>query len=144
MLCHIFWHSLFIAGTRGHITLLCGFNAGGLRFVRFGTLRGTVLGLEVVLSDGTILDLLHPLRKDNTGYDLKQLFIGAEGTLGVVTAVSLLCPLKAAAISTCCLSCKTFEDLQKVEFGLQLGGCLSPLSVHLNHSHLTEVKAFTC
>jgi (R)-2-hydroxyglutarate---pyruvate transhydrogenase len=56
--------------------------AGGLRLLRYGSLHGSVLGLEVVLPDGTVLDLLRTLRKDNTGYDLKQLFIGAEGSLG--------------------------------------------------------------
>lgn len=67
-------------------------NAGGLRLLRYGSLHGTVLGLEVVLPDGTIVDQLTTLRKDNTGYDLKQLFIGAEGTLGVITGVSILTP----------------------------------------------------
>jgi len=67
-------------------------NAGGLRLLRYGSLHGTVLGLEVVLPDGTILDQLTTLRKDNTGYDLKQLFIGAEGTLGIITGVSILTP----------------------------------------------------
>lgn len=66
-------------------------NAGGLRLVRYGSLHGSVLGLEVVLANGTVLDLLQTLRKDNTGYDLKQLFIGSEGTLGVITAVSIMC-----------------------------------------------------
>jgi hypothetical protein len=51
--------------------------AGGLRLLRYGSLHGTVLGLEAVLADGTVLDMLQTLRKDNTGYDLKQLFIGA-------------------------------------------------------------------
>ena len=60
-------------------------NAGGLRLLRYGSLHGSVLGLEAVLADGRVLDALATLRKDNTGYDLKQLFIGAEGTLGVVT-----------------------------------------------------------
>ena len=64
-------------------------NAGGLRLLRYGSLHGSVLGLEVVLPDGTVLDGLSALRKDNTGYDLKQLFIGAEGTLGLVTEVTL-------------------------------------------------------
>ncbi len=50
---------------------------GGLRLLRYGSLHGTVLGLEAVLADGTIVDTLQTLRKDNTGYDLKQLFIGA-------------------------------------------------------------------
>ena len=67
-------------------------HAGGLRVVRYGPLRASVLGLEVVLADGRVLDLQRALRKDNTGYDLKQLFLGAEGTLGVITAATLLCP----------------------------------------------------
>jgi FAD/FMN-containing dehydrogenase len=50
--------------------------------LRYGSLRGSVLGLQAVLADGTVLDLMRAMRKDNTGYDLKQLFIGAEGTLG--------------------------------------------------------------
>ena len=64
-------------------------NAGGSNVLRFGMMRDLVLGLEIVLADGTVLDLLRPLRKDNTGYDLKQLFIGSEGTLGIVTAAAL-------------------------------------------------------
>jgi FAD/FMN-containing dehydrogenase len=64
-------------------------NAGGTTVLRYGMMRDLVLGLEVVLPDGRVWDGLRPLRKDNTGYDLKQLFIGAEGTLGVVTAAVL-------------------------------------------------------
>jgi FAD/FMN-containing dehydrogenase len=64
-------------------------NAGGTNVVRYGMTRELVLGLEVVLADGRVLDSLGALRKDNTGYDIKQLFIGAEGTLGVITAASL-------------------------------------------------------
>ena len=64
-------------------------NAGGTGVLRYGNSRDLVLGLEVVLADGRIWDGLRDLRKDNTGYDLKQLFIGAEGTLGVITAAVL-------------------------------------------------------
>ena len=64
-------------------------NAGGVDVLRYGTARELVLGLEVVLADGRVLDMLRTLRKDNTGYDLKQLFVGAEGTLGVITAAAL-------------------------------------------------------
>ncbi|MEZ5566172.1 MAG: FAD-binding oxidoreductase, partial [Gammaproteobacteria bacterium] len=63
-------------------------NAGGTAVLRYGCMRDLVLGLEVVLPDGRVLDGLRSLRKDNTGYDLKQLFIGAEGTLGFVTAAT--------------------------------------------------------
>lgn len=64
-------------------------NAGGISVLRYGSMRDMVLGLEVVLPDGRIWNGLRSLRKDNTGYDLKQLFIGAEGTLGIVTAAVL-------------------------------------------------------
>ncbi len=64
-------------------------NAGGINVVRYGTARSQVLGLEVVLADGTVWDGLKTLRKNTAGYDLKQLFIGSEGTLGVITAASL-------------------------------------------------------
>ncbi|KAG2172920.1 hypothetical protein INT44_004661 [Umbelopsis vinacea] len=64
-------------------------NAGGIRQMRFGNLHGSIMGLEVVLADGTVLDNLSTMRKDNTGYHLKNLFIGSEGTLGYITAVSI-------------------------------------------------------
>lgn len=64
-------------------------NAGGINVGRYGTARSLVLGLEVVLADGTVLDSLRALRKDTAGYDLKQLFIGSEGTLGIITAATL-------------------------------------------------------
>uniref|UniRef100_A0AAY4ALA4 D-2-hydroxyglutarate dehydrogenase, mitochondrial n=1 Tax=Denticeps clupeoides TaxID=299321 RepID=A0AAY4ALA4_9TELE len=86
-------------------------NAGGLRLLRYGSLRGTVLGLEVVLADGRVLNCLSDLRKDNTGYDLKQLFIGSEGTLGVITAVSILCPRKPKSVNVAFLGCLTFQNL---------------------------------
>jgi FAD/FMN-containing dehydrogenase len=71
-------------------------NAGGTAVLRYGMMRDLVLGLEVVLADGRVLSALKSLRKDNTGYDVKSLFIGAEGTLGIITAASLkLFPLPA-------------------------------------------------
>ncbi len=70
-------------------------NAGGNQTIRFGNTREQVLGLEVVLSDGTVFDGLNTLRKNNTGYDLKHLFVGAEGTLGIITAAAIrLMPLQ--------------------------------------------------
>jgi D-lactate dehydrogenase (cytochrome) len=63
-------------------------NAGGTAVLRYGMMRDLVLGLEVVLPDGRVWDGLKPLRKDNTGYDLRDLFIGAEGTLGIITAAA--------------------------------------------------------
>lgn len=64
-------------------------NAGGVNVLRYGMTRALVLGVEVVLADGTVVDGLRHLRKDNAGYDWKQLFIGSEGTLGIVTAAVL-------------------------------------------------------
>ncbi|MEJ0025566.1 MAG: FAD-binding oxidoreductase [Rhizomicrobium sp.] len=75
-------------------------NAGGVAVLRYGMARDLALGLEVVLADGRVLGLLRTLRKDNTGYDLKQLFIGAEGTLGVITAAALKLFAKPAARAT--------------------------------------------
>lgn len=75
-------------------------NAGGTGVLRYGNTRELVLGLEVVLPDGRIWNGLKALRKDNTGYDLKQLFIGAEGTLGIVTAAVIkLFPRLSASVS---------------------------------------------
>jgi len=78
-------------GSEGSCTIggLLSTNAGGTAVLRYGMMRELVLGLEVVLPDGRVLDQLRALRKDNTGYDVKQLFIGAEGTLGVITAACL-------------------------------------------------------
>jgi FAD/FMN-containing dehydrogenase len=75
-------------------------NAGGVSVLRYGMSRELVLGLEVVLADGSVLDLMRGLRKDNTGYDLKQLFIGAEGTLGIITAAMLKLFPKPAGFAT--------------------------------------------
>ena len=75
-------------------------NAGGMQVLRYGNMRDLTLGLEVVLPDGRIWNGLRGLRKDNTGYDLKQLFIGAEGTLGIITAAVLkLFPMPVAKAS---------------------------------------------
>jgi FAD/FMN-containing dehydrogenase len=75
-------------------------NAGGVSVLRYGMARELVLGLEVVLADGRVLDLLRTLRKDNSGYDLKQLFVGSEGTLGVITAAALKLFAKPTARAT--------------------------------------------
>ena len=64
-------------------------NAGGVNVLKYGNTRELCLGLEIVLPDGKIMNLLSELKKDNTGYDLKNLFIGAEGTLGIITAATL-------------------------------------------------------
>ncbi|MFN0115211.1 MAG: FAD-binding oxidoreductase [Paracoccaceae bacterium] len=75
-------------------------NAGGSNVVRYGSTRGLCLGIEVVLADGRVLNLMSELRKDNSGYDLKDLFIGAEGTLGIITAAVLRLFPKPAAYAS--------------------------------------------
>ncbi|HJS89044.1 MAG TPA: FAD-binding oxidoreductase [Steroidobacteraceae bacterium] len=75
-------------------------NAGGVHVLRYGMMRDLVLGLEVALADGRLLSSLGTLRKDNTGYDLKSLFLGAEGTLGIITAASLKLFPKLRACAT--------------------------------------------
>ena len=79
-------------------------NAGGIGVLRYGSARDLVLGLEVVLPDGRIWNGLRSLRKDNTGYDLKQLFIGAEGTLGIITAAVLKLFPRPQATATACIA----------------------------------------
>jgi FAD/FMN-containing dehydrogenase len=78
-------------GGKGSATIggLIATNAGGTQVLRHGTMRAQVLGLEAVLASGEVLDLMIPLKKDNRGFDLKQLMIGSEGTLGIVTAACL-------------------------------------------------------
>jgi FAD/FMN-containing dehydrogenase len=85
-------------------------NAGGFNVLRYGMTRDLVLGLEVVLADGRIWNGLKLLRKDNRGYDLKQLFIGSEGTLGIVTAVSLKLFPKPTQVETALVGLRSVED----------------------------------
>jgi len=88
-------------------------NAGGLRLLRYGSLHGSVLGIEAVLASGEIVDCLSSMKKDNTGYDLKHLFIGSEGTLGLVTRVSIGCPTRPKSINLALLSLPDFESVVK-------------------------------
>ncbi len=75
-------------------------NAGGNGVLQFGMMREQLLGLEVVLADGTVLDMMRPMIKNNTGYDLKQWFVGSEGTLGIITrAILRLHPAQRAKVS---------------------------------------------
>jgi D-2-hydroxyglutarate dehydrogenase len=102
-------------------------NAGGSRFLRYGSLRGSVLGLEVVLPDGRVMDTLTCLKKDNTGYDLKQLHIGGEGTLGIITKVSMSCPIRSSSINTAVVKVENFANVVKLLHltKLRLGEILS-------------------
>ena len=101
-------------------------NAGGNRVLRYGMARDLVLGIEAVLADGTVIDALRKVIKNNSGYDLRQLFIGAEGTLGVITAVVLrLFPKPRSACTGIC-AVETYADVldllkrARTGFGAQL------------------------
>ncbi|GMH24569.1 hypothetical protein Nepgr_026412 [Nepenthes gracilis] len=123
-------------------------NAGGVRLVCYGSLHGNVLGLEAVLANGTVLDMLGTLRKDNTGYDLKHLIIGSEGSLGIITKVSILTPPKLSAINLAFLACNDYLSCQKLllEAKRKLGEVLSAFelldsqSMDLVLNHLEGVR----
>ncbi|XP_050548827.1 D-2-hydroxyglutarate dehydrogenase, mitochondrial-like isoform X2 [Daktulosphaira vitifoliae] len=89
-------------------------NAGGIRVIRYGTLQGCVLGLEAVTADGSVLDCLNTMRKDNTGYHLKHLFIGSEGTLGIVTKVAIMCPILPKNISVAFIGLDSYKNVLKL------------------------------
>ncbi len=89
-------------------------NAGGFNVLRYGMTRDLVLGLEVVLADGRVWNGLKVLRKDNRGYDLKQLFIGAEGTLGIVTAVAFKLFPKPTQVETALVGLASVEDAMEL------------------------------
>jgi FAD/FMN-containing dehydrogenase len=85
-------------------------NAGGSNVLRYGSTRALCLGLEVVLADGRVLNLMSELHKDNSGYDLKQMFIGAEGTLGVITAAVMKLVPRPRAYATATLAVRSLPD----------------------------------
>ena len=89
-------------------------NAGGINVIRHGMMRNVTLGLEVVLADCTVLSSMNQMIKNNTGYDLKQLFIGSEGTLGVVTKVVVKLEEPSTTINTAMLSLSSFENVLKL------------------------------
>lgn len=130
-------------GAKGscHIGGIAATNAGGLRLLRYGSLHGSILGLEVVLPNGEILNGMNSLRKDNTGYDWKQLFIGSEGTLGIITGVSILCPLRPKSFCVSFLGVKNYEAVQTVfvRAKKELGEILSAFEfMDLNSQKLTK------
>ena len=108
-------HNLYFPlwfGARGSAMIggVLSTNAGGSNVLRYGSTRALCLGLEVVLADGRILNLMTALHKDNSGYDLKDLFIGAEGTLGVITAAVMKLIAKPRAYATAMLSARSLPD----------------------------------
>jgi FAD/FMN-containing dehydrogenase len=120
-------------GARGSATIggNISTNAGGNRVIRYGMMRDLVLGLEAVLADGTVVSSLNRLIKNNTGYDLKQLFIGSEGTLGVVTRAVLRLRPKPASQNVAFVALDAFDDLPRLLRHMEraLGGALSAFEV---------------
>ena len=114
-------------------------NAGGLRVLRYGMTRNLILGLEVVLADGTILSNLKKIVKDNSGYDLKQVFIGSEGTLGIVTKAVLKLVEAPSSRVTAWVACSSYPKVtQLLRFMDQgMAGLLSGFELVWNESFKT-------
>jgi len=110
-------------------------NAGGNRVIRYGMTRDMVLGLEAVLADGTVVTSMNQMIKNNAGYDLKQLFIGTEGTLGIVTRAVLRCREEVTSQPTLMVGVDTFAHLVAFlkHVDGQLGGSLSAFEVMWNN-----------
>ena len=124
-------------GARGSCTIggAVATNAGGINVLRYGMMRNQVLGLEAVLADGTVISSMNQMLKNNTGYDLKQLFIGSEGTLGVVTRVVVrLFPLPASQ-QTALVALESFDSVVSLLKILhsELAGTLSAFEVMWNN-----------
>jgi FAD/FMN-containing dehydrogenase len=120
-------------GARGSATIggNIATNAGGMRVVRYGMMRSLVLGVEAVLADGTVLCSLNRMLKNNAGYDLKQLFIGTEGTLGIVTRADLRLAARPATSNSAFVACRDFDGMTGLLSVLdaRLGGQLSAFEV---------------
>ena len=118
-------------------------NAGGLRVFRYGMTRQMVLGLEAVLADGTIISSLKKIIKDNSGYDLKQLFIGAEGTLGIITKVVFRLQEKPQSRSSAIVGLDNYEHvialLKFMEKGL--AGTLSGFELMWQRTYIAMTSA---
>lgn len=115
-------------------------NAGGTKVIRYGMTRDSVLGLEVVLANGTVISSMNRFIKNNSGFDLKQLFIGTEGTLGVITRIVFRLAVKARSHNVAFLACNTYEDVVQVlsESRELLGSSLSGFEV-MWHSFYRQV-----
>ena len=102
-------------GARGSCTIggNAATNAGGINVIRYGMMRNQILGLEAVLADGTIISSMNKMIKNNTGYDLKQLFIGSEGTLGIITRVVVKLEMAQTLCGTTLVGLNSFSNVIK-------------------------------
>ena len=134
-------------GAKGsaHIGGAISTNAGGLRVLKYGMVRQMILGLEVVLPDGKIISSLKKIIKDNSGYDLKQLFIGSEGTLGIVTKAVLKLIEAPSTRHSAILGTNNYENvinlLKTLEKGL--GGILSAFELMWGSTYRTMIEKST-
>jgi FAD/FMN-containing dehydrogenase len=124
-------------GARGSCTIggTVATNAGGINVLRYGMMRNLILGLEVVMADGTVISSMNQMLKNNTGYDLKQLFIGSEGTLGIVTRVVVKLFPMAKSRQTAMFAAESFEAVVRTLKTMQsdLAGTLSAYEVMWNN-----------
>ena len=118
-------------------------NAGGNKVIRYGMTRELILGLEAVLADGTIISSMNKMLKNNTGYDLKQLFIGSEGTLGVITKLVLRLKEKPSSENTALIACDSFEKVKKLlkHFDSGLAGSVTAFEVMWNEFYTLVTTA---
>jgi FAD/FMN-containing dehydrogenase len=120
-------------GARGSCTIggNVATNAGGINVIRYGMMRELVLGLEAVLADGTVISSMNHMLKNNAGYDLKQLFIGSEGTLGIVTRVVIKLKEAPISVNTALVGLESFTAVHQLLKHMEksLGGALSSYEV---------------
>ncbi|MCE2705852.1 MAG: FAD-binding oxidoreductase [Proteobacteria bacterium] len=113
-------------------------NAGGIHVVKYGTMRDLTLGLEVILPNGEIINQLHKLRKNNTNFDLKQLFIGSEGTLGIITKATLKLFSKPLDFFTLMFGVSTIENAINLLSEFKLNGII-PSAFEIINKHTQKV-----
>jgi len=130
------WQFCVDLGGRGSANIggVISTNAGGNSVIRYGMMREQVLGLEAVMADGTVISSMNRMLKNNAGYDLKQLFIGTEGTLGLVSRAVLRMRPSTPAVQTAFLGVDDFDSVVKVlgKLNVQLDGRLSAFEVMWN------------
>ena len=133
------WQFSVDFGARGSANIggMIATNAGGNSVIRYGMMREQVLGLEAVLADGTVISSMNEALKNNAGYDLKQLFIGSEGTLGIVTRAVLRLRPAPRTVQTAFLALASFDDVTGLlrRLGTDLEGKLSSFEVMWNNHY---------
>ncbi len=117
-------------------------NAGGTKVIRYGMMRDSVLGLEAVLADGTLISSMNRYIKNNSGFDLKHLFIGTEGVLGIITRIVFRLGVKSKSHNVALLACNSFEDVVAIlnKSKTSLGGTLCGFEVMWGSFYRKAVK----